>query len=533
MDVALLCPLQVGVVAWANPRPFFTAVVKATFSIARDGEAVLAREQRPLVAEPTRLPELDELSEASDFAPQKERVDVLLLGHAHAAAPSRIMAVSLSVGELHKSFVAVAAVPSNKIPLTGAHLRTDASASAQPVRVGALSPRSPARRALAGDQRLDPRGVPVGALDESFDFAFFNAAPYEQQLDVLPNGATLTLTGLLDGAPRRDVQMPHQRPLVYLMDAAAERCITKVGMRCDTLVIDSDRAELAVVWRGAFDAAAGVVHPALLVAYEPPGTRWSNPEARDRFRHAPRSRAAEPGGRHAPESAPRAYVPTELPRARVPARVPTDDEMATLELVRAPLQPRAATEITHVTRTLTAVAIVGAPALPFRAADEATPLSFEPATFRPAPDQERTDVIVGGPARAPLPFRAPASTNEAPGDQWRPPDVPRAPLPPPEPLRPAASPPAPVVVAPRAAPEPVADELLPVAAYAAIKRAIMNHPRSGMATLQRKGFDRASWKRQEQMQSAAIESEALGGQRERAAGLLAALGPGAAEPEDL
>lgn len=528
MEVALLCGLPVGIVSWASPRPWFTAVVKATFSIAADGEAVLAREQRPLTHEQPSADDRDALDVACDFAPQKERVDVLLLGHAHAAAPARSIPASIAVGDVRRSFVATSHEPSAAIPLTAAHL-------AAGVRVGPIAPRSPARRTLAGDQQLDRRGMPVGVLDASFDFGFFNAAPIEQQLDALPNGATLSLAGLLAGAPRREVILPRHRPLAYLMDAASERPITKIGMRCDTLIVDADRAEIALVWRGAFDAAAGIDKPCVLVAYEPVGTRWSNPDVRERFRRAARGQAVFVDMTRAAR---------EAPAPPAPAPVLPEDETATREMARPPLPPRAVTMMVEVPEgygapapafvqppaprdeevTVTAVmpggAKPGAAPLPFRAATGAPPI-FEPAppraAARPQDDGEPTKLIPAGraPASDALPFHAPA------------PPIMSAPVPPPmvpaPPIVSAPLPP-PIVSAPAAPRAREGQRLLPVEAYAAIKLSLARDPAGTGTILRREGFDRASWKEQERMQVAAIEAEAQKGQSLRAAAMMAALG---------
>src|SRR5262245_52296124 len=123
MDVLSLCPLPLGVLAWESPEPLLTVVVKATFTLEHDGEATLAREQVPLTLD--RPSEIDpsELVSASDFAPWKGLADILVVGHAHIEEPSRVIAVSFHVDDLHRRFVAIAKPPAARIPLTGANLR--------------------------------------------------------------------------------------------------------------------------------------------------------------------------------------------------------------------------------------------------------------------------------------------------------------------------------------------------------------------------------------------------------------------------
>src|SRR5689334_2538085 len=104
MDVVSLCPLPVGIFAWESPDPLLTVVVKATFTLDRDGDAVLAEEQQPLTLD--RPSEIDpsELVEASDFAPWKALADILVVGHAHVGEPSRVSPVSFHVDDLHRRF---------------------------------------------------------------------------------------------------------------------------------------------------------------------------------------------------------------------------------------------------------------------------------------------------------------------------------------------------------------------------------------------------------------------------------------------
>ena len=263
MDLARTCPFPVGVVSWSAPEPRRTVIVKATFALDRDGEMLLAHEQRPLDVDRPG-PSSDELAAASDFVPHKERVDVILVGRAHAETPARAIEASIRIAELCRSFVAIAAHPARSIPLTTAHLRSGA-ASSVPVRVGPIPPRSATRRALAGDHPLDREGAPVGSLSGDFDFGFFNAAPLPQQIEALAPGTEIVLSGLIAGAPQRVLIVPRRRPLVYLVDAAERRAVT-IGMRCDTAVIDTDRDELSLTWRGSFDVSGVTESAALLVA---------------------------------------------------------------------------------------------------------------------------------------------------------------------------------------------------------------------------------------------------------------------------
>jgi hypothetical protein len=483
MHVTSLCPLPFGVVAWASPQPWLTAIVKATFSIDRDGVPQLAAEQRLLDDDRPSDHAADELAGASDFAPQKERVDVLLVGHARAAEPSAAIAASFELGDLRRTFVAVATgapTLTDTVPLSVAHLRADASPAAPGLRVGPLSPRSPVRRALAGDQPLGFDGLPVGPLAEDFDFSFFNAAPPEQQLDALAPGATLVLTGLVDrGRPRR-VILPRMRPLVYLADGRAGKDAIKLGMRCDTLIVDTDRAEMTLVWRGAFAASADLEQAGLLLAFEPTGTRWSGSEIRERFRSAPPA-AVEIAAvsRAAPEdrpAAPSSTTPHDLPTLAVLVNEVPEDELSTMVMGH----PTVTLEV-----QVPAAWPPPAPTLPFR---HAQPLAEDFTMVVAMPAVARDAALPFRPPSAPDPIEAAPSSSAAPQSSRFP------------------------------------GGLLDVAAYGALKRALAETPAGAAATLAQHGFDASSWEFEEQMQRDALEAEARRGQRWRAVALAEALG---------
>lgn len=89
-------------------RELLVVVIKGTFVLPKPGEQVRLHEaQLPLImadtfsGEPGRSAPMQEI----DFAPRKQRCDVLLLGSAHAPGgqPVTRMQVSLSVGAMHKT----------------------------------------------------------------------------------------------------------------------------------------------------------------------------------------------------------------------------------------------------------------------------------------------------------------------------------------------------------------------------------------------------------------------------------------------
>src|SRR4051812_12301557 len=107
MIVLSLCPFPVGVVPWASPIPTLTVIVKATFNLAKDGEAAIVPAQEPLTLDRPSPFGLAELEAASDFAPRKARADVLLVGYAHAESAATMIPARLVVDQMRWSFVAV------------------------------------------------------------------------------------------------------------------------------------------------------------------------------------------------------------------------------------------------------------------------------------------------------------------------------------------------------------------------------------------------------------------------------------------
>ena len=538
MQLAMLCPFPVGVVRWSAPEPRCTVIVKATFGLDRDGELRLASQQRALDLDSPSAWSTDELGAASDFAPHKERVDVLLLGHAHAQAPSVAIPAAIELGDVRRAFVAVSSRPALEIPLSVAYLRGD-EASMVPVRVGPLAARSPARRAHAGDHAITRDGMPLGPLGGDFDFGFFNAAPLPQQMDALPPSADILLTGLLAGAPRRVVIVPRRRPLVYLFDAS-ERSGVALGMRCDTVVVDTDRAELSLVWRGSFDVERAPAGARLLVGYEMPGTRWSAIEQRDRLRFSWPAQVVEP---------PEQGSGRPPPSGSVSRDHSADDERTTVSAVPrlAGAPPRLFTatlvDATMVTQapplggTPAALPFVSSPVLPFVSPAEQA-AAMQPMPRVPAPplaswfdhgdDSEMTVLRSSESARRPPPFvvATPVLVAEPPkimSDVAPPSLVPQLP---PEPSKASSEPvappePEPASASPPRPPKPRPQPLLPVERYVAIRAELATGRRREV--LPRHGFDVAAWKHQEKMQIEAIEAQALAGQTARAEALSRAL----------
>lgn len=288
MDLVSACPLRVGSILWQTGRGdhTLTVVAKATYTLL-PGESPLADEQDP-------IHESDgywNYDAASDLAPFKRRADVLLVGNAFAPGgkPVRSLTVRLSVGAVDKSIEVhgdrsfgpdgkvrggalfakmrlrwerAAGGPDTSNPVgvrAGAGVLPNLQPPGfpvggpgdviPPVCFGPIAPTWPARSrrlhpALAG---WDHRRWYERPLPDDLDPAFFNAAPPDQQVDGIRPDERVELENLHPDHPRLLTRLVASAPRVIVErpDAAEE----VLGMRCDTLRIDTDRGTCALTWR--------------------------------------------------------------------------------------------------------------------------------------------------------------------------------------------------------------------------------------------------------------------------------------------
>jgi hypothetical protein len=303
MHVSSACPLRVASLVW-QPRPgafALTVVCKATF-LLRPGTSPLAPVQEaPWTADiPWNDAPRGSLWAASDLAPFKRRVDVLLSGHAHAPPGERVtsLVTRLSVGTVDKQIEVhgerawssdgriTPATPFTRMPLRweraaggpgtwnpvgvaaegpldasgfrlapnllppGAALRGPA-ALLPPVGYGPIAPSWP-ERALKLRQHVATFRHDAWAerpLPEDIDTGYFNVAPPDQQLDQLVAGEWLLLEHL----------HPQHAQLMTVLERVTPRAVLHrhhdeprpLRLRCDTLWIDADRGTCALSWRGA------------------------------------------------------------------------------------------------------------------------------------------------------------------------------------------------------------------------------------------------------------------------------------------
>ncbi|WP_437611785.1 DUF2169 domain-containing protein [Sorangium sp. So ce834] len=323
MRVSSTCPLRVASLVW-RPRPeafALTVVCKATFALEPGRSRLAPAQEAPWEAD---VPWGDDprasLWAASDLAPFKRRVDVLVVGHAHAprGEPSASLVARLAIGAIDKRIevhgqrawtpggqITAAApfaraslrweraargpdgwnpvgIPANAAPDArglrpapsllppGAELRGPAE-PLPPAGFGPIAPSWPERAA-----RLRRHAATFGhdawaerPLPEDIDPGYFNAAPPDQQLDQLPAGERLVLEHLHPRHPELATALEGVIPRAALLRGGAAP--QEMRLRCDTLWIDADRGICTLTWRGAVPLRHAAEDVTAVVTAERPG----------------------------------------------------------------------------------------------------------------------------------------------------------------------------------------------------------------------------------------------------------------------
>ena len=298
MRSVILCPFTVGTALWQAQSGAWTLTVcvRGTFSLVHGREAVLADAQEPVAGDRYAGDDPQQsLYTPSDLVPYKPRVDVVLVGSAFAPhqEPVEALVARLSVGTLDKSigvigdrlwiegpdgpepssprpfvtmplgYERVARGPDNphgfdliRAPAPGApalpnlEAVDDEISGSRTVGFGPVAPIAGSRRGLLRpDGWAWVEGGGLGPAPAGFDFAFYNAAPRDQQIDVVRGGDALVLENLDRSHPRLETRLPSVRPKAFLVPADVDRGI-EIALRCDTLWIDTDRRLLTLSWRG-------------------------------------------------------------------------------------------------------------------------------------------------------------------------------------------------------------------------------------------------------------------------------------------
>ena len=301
MDLVSQCALRVAKVVW---RPghggfAFTVVCKATFELRPD-VSPLAAEQEAVVLADLYAGEGGGIMVASDLVPFKKRPEVLLTGHAYAPEGHLVSSVMarLVVGDIDKTIQVVGdryfdldgwlgdpasfsrmplrweraagglntfnpagmplgsaarlhgtgQVPAPNLLPTGQRIRL-LSDMVPPVGFGPIAPLWPSRTACLHQHAAgwDPGRWHERPLPADIDLGYFNAAPPDQQRAMPFGEEVIYLEHLHARFAQLSTRLAQVTPVATVDHGSGPQALQ---LRCDTLVIDTDRGLAMLVWRG-------------------------------------------------------------------------------------------------------------------------------------------------------------------------------------------------------------------------------------------------------------------------------------------
>lgn len=204
---------------------FVGVVVKATFKM-NDGGAATIMEADPITTA-DRHDERGVLQAPSDLAPRRPRVDVCLVGRGKTGAQSRVGVARGTRWMLDKR--GGVAGPDGETGL------------------GPLSPHAPERAS-----RLSKVDVKDGLANfgVDFDWAYFQLAPSDRQLEALPGDVWVCCEGMVGAPLMRTCLSGAQAGARLFAPGVLSAAGADVPLRPDLLWIDADRGTLTVTWRG-------------------------------------------------------------------------------------------------------------------------------------------------------------------------------------------------------------------------------------------------------------------------------------------
>ena len=301
MDVISQCRLSVAKRAWRSGQGGFalTVVCKATFELKPDLSPLAATQEPVTAADAYAHAGRGSLVLASDLAPFKQWPEVLVLGHAYApdgqAAASLV--ARIVVGPVDKSVQVDGdryfdedgwisdPEPFTRMPLSweraagghgtlnpagvalGADAQPDASGrvpapnllppglfltsrrkAVPPVGLGPIAPRWPSRASFLHRHAAewDPDHWSDWPLPADVDAAYFNAAPSDQQRQEPFAEESIYLENLHPRHPKLTTRLAAVTPAAIVEQGGPPQ---PLRLRCDTLVIDTDRGLAVLVWR--------------------------------------------------------------------------------------------------------------------------------------------------------------------------------------------------------------------------------------------------------------------------------------------
>ncbi len=300
MDLISQCALRVANIVWRPGHGGFayTVVCKATFELAPE-VSPLASSQEPVVLADVYAGVDGALAHASELVPFKKRPEVLLTGYAYApeGRPATSLTARLAVGEVDKAIQVVGdrhfqldgglSEPTRftRMPLvweravggadTGnpagkpfgdgakpdffgrvnapnllpmGQMVTSRNSIVSPIGFAPIAPLWPSRTACLHNHVVgwDPGRWHERPLPTDIDFGYFNAAPADQHRTLPFGDDTLFLENLHPRFATLSTRLTPVSPLVTVDQGVGAQ---PLQLRCDTLIVDSDRGLAMLVWR--------------------------------------------------------------------------------------------------------------------------------------------------------------------------------------------------------------------------------------------------------------------------------------------
>ena len=440
LEIVSACELRPSGVLWrtATGELTLTVVAKATYAL-QPGESSLAEHQD----DPTEYDdhwdddEARSLRAASDLVPFKARADVILVGRVFAPGgrPARSVIGRMLVAGVDKSvevfcdrvsrqdgsllegqgFVTMplyweraaggpgtanpagvradgprdtyGMLPLPNLQPPGLHVTSHLD-FIPPVGFGPIAPNWPARRGRLSARLADwdHRRWHQAPLPADLDPGFFSAAAVDQQVDEIRPDERIVLENLDRDHPRLVTSLVGVTPCLVIESSAATK---ELGMRCDTLVIDTDRRVCTLTWRAQIPLDDGRRQGRAIITASAAAGRW---------RDAPATATPAP-----PTRAPSAVAMPFQGRSAPPAPLPSLATTARGARGSAPLLSD---------RTLDAPLGDAMPALPFRVGR--SPLAGTILGAQPLPAAPPPPIPAPPPSVAPPPFVPPPSAPPPP-----------------------------------------------------------------------------------------------------------------------
>lgn len=298
-EVAPVGPVACAGTAWSHGgEARVTVVVRATFALVHESRGTLTHPRALSVFDRRRAGPTSSLVAASHLAPRRDRVDVTLVGSAHAppTGPVRTAAVRLAlyggggVPLLDKTLHVYGdrddprepPRPFDRMELSWERALGGPAVAQNPVGTGAsaarpappnvVDPRSPERPACFGP--IAPEWAPragrrprivtssrgaLPVLPADFDASWFSAAPEDQRIATLSGDEWIVIDGAHPALPRMQTRLPGAQGVarIHALRNGAWGPGQELGLWADTLEIDGDEQTASVCWRGSFAVPGG------------------------------------------------------------------------------------------------------------------------------------------------------------------------------------------------------------------------------------------------------------------------------------